>query len=320
MKKDFLNENLSIKLMLFGILLLIISIFLFFWKVDGLSLNTPINTEKFNHFGSFIAGIIGTLWSMAGVILFYVALKEQRKDFKTNQDALNAQLKSLNQQIKEYELQRKELELTRNVFIEQSKTLKTQQFESTFFNTFNLLTGVTQNINNSKPQNLFVKLTGASDNKEVYFGKNCFEFFYYELEYTFRIVLGEFIANNSFKFNIPDEDFNLPIEIHEQLVQNSYKKVFEKHQADLGHYFRTLYNIFKLVKNQNPENSNYYTNLVLSQLSTYEHLLLFYNCLSEYGEERFKPLIIEFSLLDNMPVEKLLDELHKDFYPEKAYK
>ena len=319
-KKSFLNENFSILLIFLGILLLLISIILFFWRSSGFSFDLPINTEKFNHFGSFVSGIIGTTWSLAGVILFYVALKEQRKDYKTNQVALNTQIQSFGQQVREYELQRQELEQTRNVLIEQSKTLKIQQFESTFFNSLNLLSSITQNINFTKsPSNFNTMILKEVDNKD-YIGKNCFEFFYKELERKYKMKYKSYITSNLKQTYKQDEEFNVPFEIHRELANESYEEIFSKYQAALGHYFRTLYNIIRLVKNQNPENSKYYTNLVRAQLSTYEHLLLFYNCFSEYGEERFKPLIIEFSLLDNMPINKLIDEKHIDFYPKEAYK
>lgn len=68
---------------------------------------------------------------LAGVILLYVALDEQRKDIKINQNALI-------KQIEEFELQRVELSETREIFKEQSITLKIQRFENTFFQLINL--------------------------------------------------------------------------------------------------------------------------------------------------------------------------------------
>lgn len=56
--------------------------------------------------GDFIGGIVGTIWSFAGVILFFLALRLQSKELS---------------------LQLEELKDTREVF-------KTQRFENTFFN------------------------------------------------------------------------------------------------------------------------------------------------------------------------------------------
>lgn len=319
-----MTEKLSIRLILIGLLFFLVSVILFFWKTNNLSISTPINSEKFDQFGSFISGIVGTIWSLAGIILFYVALKEQRKDFNTNQEVLKIQVNALEQQIREFELQRQELELTRKVFVEQSKTLKTQQFDSTFFNTFTLLNNITENINFSispqLPKNLGDQTAFPQpDRTKTFHGKDSFEYFYLALKEEFQKLYGNYIVNNLKETFIPDKDFNVPLEVHEELVGQAYEIFFTKYQADLGHYFRTLYNIVKFVHEKKPDDPRYYTNLVRSQLSSFEHLLLFYNCFSEYGEVKFQPLIIEYSMLDNMPTNQLLNIKHKEFYPEEAY-
>ena len=76
---------------------------------------------------------------------------------------------------------------------------------------------------------------------------------------------------------------------------------FKEHQHEIGHYFRLLYNIVKLIKRTDLIDKRYYTNLVRAQLSSYELVLLFYNCLSPQGREKFKPLAEEFSLLKTYP-------------------
>ena len=45
--------------------------------------------------------------------------------------------------------------------------------------------------------------------------------------------------------------------------------------------------------------------MIRAQLSDYELLWIFYNCLSENGLEKFKPLIEEYSLLKNLPQTKV---------------
>lgn len=292
------------------------------WGGLPLFRDTPIDSDKFDHFGSFVSGVVGTIWSLAGIILVYVALQEQRKDFKTNREALEAQLEALNQQIKEFELQREEMELTRNVFIEQSKTLKTQQFESTFFNTFDLLISLTNGITYK-----VTSITSGGSVREkqaaIYVGKECFALFYNIFSAKYNIISTS--GRNALKKRIttPEGTFDktraVTLEMKLVWIKQAYEEFFLSKQALIGHYFRTLYNVIKFVKRQNPDDQKYYTNLVRSQLSTYEHVLLFYNCLSNYGEENFKPLVIEYSLLNNMPQEKLLDREHKGFYPDIAY-
>ena len=122
-----------------GGFVLITLIFLFVWRDNSLLVTSEqVNHSKFSSLGSIISGLVGIFWSLAGVILFYVALTEQRKDMETNRAALNLQTKALTQQIKEFEIQTKELEATRKVYVEQSSTQQLQRFEATFFQMLSL--------------------------------------------------------------------------------------------------------------------------------------------------------------------------------------
>ncbi len=129
-----LIENLTKIFIILGSIIITLAVLLFLWnETSTLSISNQINSEKFAQIGDFIGGIVGTLWALAGVLLFYLALREQRKDIQINQETLKTQITALNQQIKEFRLQTEELEQTRNVFQEQSKTLRVQTFENTFF-------------------------------------------------------------------------------------------------------------------------------------------------------------------------------------------
>jgi hypothetical protein len=98
-----------------------------------------------------------------------------------------------------------------------------------------------------------------------------------------------------------------------------YEAFFEQHKSDLGHYFRYLYNIFKFIKESDVEKKKSYTSIVRAQLSDNELLLLFYNSLSKNGVEKFKPLVEEYQLLDNLPVSQLLDKSHINLFNQTAY-
>ena len=91
----------------------------------------------------------------------------------------------------------------------------------------------------------------------------------------------------------------------------------------LDHYFRNLYRIVKYV-NESPLLSDIheryqYTSIVRGQLSRYEILWLFYNGLSDYGKDKFKPLIEKYALLKNIRVELLVKIEDKDLYASSAY-
>lgn len=71
-----------------------------------------LDFDKIDSLGTLLSGTSGILWALAGVLLFFSALKYQRQDLI---------------------LQREEMTETRKVLKEQSDTLKIQTAESTYF-------------------------------------------------------------------------------------------------------------------------------------------------------------------------------------------
>lgn len=90
-----------------------------------------------------------------------------------------------------------------------------------------------------------------------------------------------------------------------------------RHQ--LARYFRNFYHLIKFVKQSDISNKRRYTSLVTAQLSSYEIALLFYNCISPLGEEKFKPLVEEFGLLEQLDKKMLLHPSDEGFYGKGAY-
>lgn len=283
-----LNQRNSVRLLILGLVLFILGLVLFIWKDYTVDTAKKINSEKIGQLGDFIGGVIGSIWSLAGVILFYVALTEQRIDIQTNQQTLNTQVEALNQQIKEFELQREELAETRKVLKEQSITQKYQRFENTFFQLLRTHNDIVESFDLRKK---------SSSIDVIATGRDCFEIFYKRLNGKIH------------------KEYDKPI----KNTLERYVEFFQGEQSDLGHYFRLLYHIIKFVHNSDITDKNTYTTFVRAQLSSYEQIILFYNCLSFYGNEKFKPLIEEYSLLKNMDSQLLYDQEHLKEYSQKAY-
>ena len=283
-----------------GLVVLMIGLLMFMWK-DSFSINQQINSDKIAQFGDFIGGVTGSLWALAGVILFYVALTEQRKDFKTNKESLNAQTDALQQQIKEFELQREELSETRKVFKLQSKTLKKQQFESTFFNLLNLHHEIVNSIDLKVPQN-YKRGASSSTEYETVTGRDCFVEFYRALKKTYHVNRKDLVSID-----------------YKVLINSSYGGFFAVNQSDLGHYFRHLYHIFKFIDRSDELDKYMYTSIVRAQLSNDELCLLFYNCLSNYGKEKFLPLVEKYKLLKNIDKYSLAHLDHVALYKKTAF-
>ncbi len=181
-------------------------------------------------------------------------------------------------QRKELELQRKELALTRgelkgqkHQMEAQNKTLRTQSFENTFFQMLGLHNEIVENISHSW---LNPNVTRN--------GRDCLAFIY-----------KEFVYYNAKNLSGADDCS----------INKRYLHFYRDYEHLLGHYFRNMYNIVKFVKNNPEKDKKLYTNLLRAQLSAPELALLFYNCLSNNGREKFKPLIEEFALLKNLPAD-----------------
>ena len=286
-----ISEKNSKVLLWLGLLLLLIGLCLFFWK-ESLSSDFQINSEKISHFGDFVGGVIGSIWSLAGVLLFYVALTEQRKDIEINRDALNAQVEALKQQVKEFELQRTELEETRNVFKEQSTTLQIQRFENTFFQLLSLYHELVDKLN--------IRKTPGSDSLEKR-----------EVIISFYNDLCNAIAS---KNSISHQDENgtffvsknpsLSKEVAYERIKEAYAQVyFKTYKQVLSHYFRNVYHIFKFIYKSDLvvlEMKQFYASLVRAQLSSDELFILLYNSLiPNLGYPNFLFLIREFDIMQN---------------------
>lgn len=90
----------------------------------------------------------------------------------------------------------------------------------------------------------------------------------------------------------------------------------------LDHYFRQLYSIIKIINDNDDidySTKYYYTSIVRATLSQYELVLLFHNCLSSHGSERFKPLIEKYSILNNIRKDLLAGTANLNDYSEMAY-
>ena len=111
----------------------------------------------------------------------------------------------------------------------------------------------------------------------------------------------------------------------------TYHFIFSNNHLYLGHYFRNLYHILKfinerineeklLLSNTNDEKLfeifKTYADILQSTMSSYELSLLFYNILFF---SKMKELVVTFGFLENLAIEDLLEEEHKDFFKDIVF-
>lgn len=171
----------------------------------------------------------------------------------------------------------------------QRTAFQISQFESTFFNLLSIQNQIVSSMDLQETNgNLICK------------GRDCFKQFYKYL----RDDIGK-------DFNKNPSDINY--------LEEKYLDRYKFHQGDLGHYYRNLYHIFKYIDKSEIKDKRKYTSIVRAQLSAYELILIFYNCLSENGEEKFKPLAERYGLFKNMDIDSLFDPNHMKDYDKTAF-
>lgn len=110
------------------------------------------------------------------------------------------------------------------------------------------------------------------------------------------------------------------------VIRAAYDEFFTGSQSELGHYFRNLYSIVAFVDRSSITNKRDYTKLLRAQMSSYELLLLFYNCLGTFGVKKFKTLVEKYNLLEHMPKNGLISDKpgsginHWEEYDPSAFK
>lgn len=201
-------------------------------------------------------------------------------------------------QRRELSLQREELEQTRTELKGQREALEKQNtvflaqgFESTFFHLLQL----------------HHQIVGAIEMpaRQVQLEKNG--------RYAFETFLADLRGRYAKDVR---KDPRSPEGLNE--LDDLYLQSYSKFERSFGHYFRNLYHIFKFI-DQHPEVDRYhYASLARAQLSTDELACLFYNCLSQLGTEKFKPLAERYALFKNLPWKHLLHEHHVAHYDNGA--
>lgn len=105
------------------------------------------------------------------------------------------------------------------------------------------------------------------------------------------------------------------------IVQKAWPTFFARFEDKLAHYFRVLYHIFKLIDSSeiDRENKDFYARLFRAQLTSAELTLLFFNGMTDYGEN-FKDYVERYALLKHFPKE-IVDnnKLLLNFYKVSAY-
>lgn len=219
-------------------------------------------------------------FAFAGVI---VSMYLQRKDLEMQRESIDIQRDELQQNTKELELQRKEFEI-------QNKTMRLQRFENTFFNMLSLQQEIVNGLHYADPQryiNLLREMNKLQrlDDK-ITTGREVFE-------YLFSIYCKD------------------------NILKNGNGAYFNDKISIFHHYFRHLYRIVKFIDEttllETKKEKYSYMCILRATLSKYELIHLYYNGL-EFP--KFKALIEEYSLLNNIDISALSSDGTENLFSE----
>lgn len=218
---------------------------------DFIFWNSSFEFEKTGQIGDFAGGFIGAIWSLAGVILFYSALKLQRETLDKQGDEIVLQTSALKTQKEAMDLQNEELELTRQELKSTREVFSTQLFENHFFSLLEAQRDIVARatINETQIASLKIKVRKK---KNKFQGVDFFQRLYQELIDLYKI---DQVENTSGMITINNEILGRNIDLIKNSKEenallrtfNIYWLFFFDYQSYLGHYFRHLYHILKYI-------------------------------------------------------------------------
>ncbi len=264
------------------------------------------------------AGAINALFSALAFCGVVIAIILQKKELELQRE----ELKATNEQLK---AQKEE-------FHTQNETLKRQRFENTFFQMMSLQQEIVNNlsfsydvpqetktIDRNKSDDMGMGLSLGRRNEGVEYNTTT------STTTSNRILKGRDVFpkmfDNAGMTYIVEKNIYVN-EVREAIIENGIEIYpYLVYPADLDHYFRHLYMIVKFVDEAYlcREDKYEYIGMIRATLSRYELVWLFYNCLSENGKDKFKPLIERYALLKNLRTDLLVDETHEALYEIGAY-
>lgn len=247
--------------LIFAIIIASVGFLILIWFVlalipNHLNLFYELSLNKASKIGDFVGGFIGALFTIAGFILLYETLNLQR--------------------------------------IESSSTrafLKVQQFENNFFQLMKSHNDIVNSMDIS--QELFDEKGQLISRNVFYSGKDCFGFWYLELEKTMQ-----------------KESATL------EILKNSFQEFYSRWELDLSIYYSQINQLLKFVEYSNIEQENIYLDIFKANLSINELVIMFYyTYLNENSE--FVRLAEKYNIFENMIKRRLMNPEHFDLLRNK---
>lgn len=298
---------------------------LYFLKTGEIN-SEDINIDVFDSFGSLIGGVVGILFSLAGVVLIIQTLNEQDEDFsKQKVESRFFELLHIHREnVKDMKLKEKE---GKSAVIWMMREL---------FECFRIA------------RIIDLKIANPDEDFSLRFDNNYPD---YETKYSEREIIN--FAYLAFFFGCVDypkvDTFKEYVKEYDEKFVDSFIKhctrrrkeireerkfpfpMFAGHQLRLAHYFRHLYQTVNYIDRKNDKWLNYeekyqYIKTLRAQFTTQEQVIFFFNSLSGPGvvweldqSKDNKKLITKYNLIKNIPRKYAADINLKKYYPDVKF-
>lgn len=285
LKNRHISERVAVLFMVIGVLVILVSLGISFANSEHY-----FNLElSLGEFGEFIGGFVGSLWSLAGILLFYSALVYQRKELTEQKDILVTQTDAMISQSKELE--------------RQNDTLQKQKQEETFFHLLRFHIDLVETL--TFESNDIDMQTGKMQKQQVR-GRNTFGEFYN----VFKRFYSKYLEHLS--------DSGVDEDSLKGVIETSYTSFFIEFRYELGHYFRNITNLLLFIDRANEEDKHFFLSILFSQISVYEMSLIFFHGLTSENRD-LKVFIEKYALMQDLYQDDLI-KLNINLYNDSAYK
>lgn len=298
--------------------------------------------------GDFIGGVVGSVWALAGVLLYFSALKLQQQELKSQREEMAANQKLLDQQLFEntfFNLLKSQDSIRDSINTKFYHVSLNDIFELTItpyevngIDFFNKSIIEYRNIYNFVSSHNFTKASASEINREV---ESQLDYFYDAMNnvitdnehyndvkhWAINQYIGFLYGSNEKTFKTVKESKD-----EREYCAYAYWLFFHKYEYCLGHYCRHFYNIIKYLddykqkllsqldkeskdysKNEESVNDkiHHYFSFAQASLSSSELVMLYYNVLLfPKAEELYK----KYNIFENMHLENLINKKHATFF------
>ncbi len=247
--------------------------------------------------GFFVIATWGASWGLMKILIE----PQDRGEFGDQFGAVNALFSGLAfaSLIYTIYLQRIEIKQTQEEMREQNETFALQRFESSFFSMLSQHNEMVRNLS----------YLPTSDNHLV--GKEIIRYFVHKSGHFNGVgLINKICTIINVNSIVADVDKLAQVSTH-------YNEIYNIRPNFFGVYYRSLYRIFVFIDNSKIENKEMYSDIIRSQLSDDEIMMLLVNGLSEKGQ-KFKTYIEKYALLDNLSATEDISVI-KCLYLSSAY-